>query len=388
MYSVLELDKAEIAKPPDSSCLEVGLYTVDPTIFKQLEAWIQSSFRLQSKSSAPMRLTKAQRVYCPVVFDAFQHKKASMAANRGMKQDAAGFSDLFFHAAPVDQVHKICGLHFSGNSSGFSPKLPGKRKAPSSSDEEGIYFQPHIQFALTKGGGRGPNGEYTIVVGEVIIGNRKDVGLLSEKCEREDFDSAQFDSVAGIEPMPQPILREYGRQVIIYDRAQACPHYVLTFRLGFTIKCKANDLFLYADKDKNWDSGIGARLSVMHHWGPECEWELDPQGGGVFAIRSCVPPHRTLFAKKDHNWEAGVGAGSPPSKVHKDGLWKLVKRNGYYRFINEESARTLYIRLDSKVIVGAGWPTSLVETDGKFELEPEVPEEWMESTVAVAKPAL
>ena len=375
-----EVVKAEMARAPDQSSYGVCLCTVGSEVVKHVENWL-------AQSCEQVRVISVKRIFDPVKVAAFQEKKATIAAKRGMSEEES--SDLLFHAAPWDQVSKICGLGFSSSTtSGFSPKPPGKRKAPGSSDEKGIYFQPHIQFALTKGGGRGPNGEYTIVVGEVIIGNRKDVGLLSEKCEREDFDSAQFDSVAGIEPMPQPILRDYGRQVIIYDPAQACPHYVLTFRLGFTIKCKANDLFLYADKDKNWDSGIGARLSVMHHWGPECEWELDPQGGGVFAIRSCVPPHRTLFAKKDHNWEAGVGAGSPPSKVHKDGLWKLVKRNGYYRFINEESARTLYIRLDSKVIVGAGWPTSLVETDGKFELEPEVPEEWMESTVAVAKPAL
>ena len=368
--------KAEIARAPDQSSHEVCLCTVGSEVVKHVENWL-------AQSCEQVRVISVKRIFDPVKVAAFQEKKATIAAKRGMSEEES--SDLLFHAAPWDQVSKICGLGFSSSTtSGFSPKPPGKRKAPGSSDEKGIYFQPHIQFALTKGGGRGPNGEYTIVVGEVIIGNRKDVGLLSEKCEREDFDSAQFDSVAGIEPMPQPILRDYGRQVIIYDPAQACPHYVLTFRLGFTIKCKANDLFLYADKDKNWEAGIGARSTVI----PECEWELDPQGGGVFAIRSCVPPHRTLFAKKDHNWEAGVGAGSPPSKVHKDGLWKLVKRNGYYRFINEESARTLYIRLDSKVIVGAGWPTSLVETDGKFELEPEVPEEWMESTVAVAKPAL
>ena len=387
MYSVLELDKAEIAKPPDSSCLEVGLYTVDPTIFKQLEAWIQSSFRLQSKSSAPVRLTKAQRVYCPVVFDAFQHKKASMAANRGMKQDAAGFSDLFFHAAPVDQVHKICGLHFSGNSSGFSPKLPGKRKAPGSSNEKGIYFQQHAQFALTLGG-RSPNGDYTLVVGEVITGKKDNVGLLSEKCEHEDFDPEQFDSVTGLEPMPERYglepFAEYGRQHIIFDSTQACPHFVVTFRRGFTIQCLANDLFLYTDKDKNGDAFIGGRGNMT----PECEWEINAEGDQVFSIRSCNPPHSGLIASAHHNWEFGVGAGK--KNEEDDCLWKLEKKKkrkedgeDYYRAIGFKSARALYIRNPPRIVVGAGFPATRVEIDGRFRIKPEIPLAWMESKVKV-----
>ena len=374
-----EAVKAEIAMAPEQSSYGVCLCTVGSRTFKHFESWI-------AQSCEQVRVTKVQRIYDPLVHAAFQKKKAEVAAKRGMTEQEV--SDLLWHAAPWDQVSKICGLGFSSSTtSGFSPKPPGKSKAPGSSDEKGIYFQQHAQFALTVGG-RGPNGDYTLVVGEVITGKKNDVGLLAEKIEHEDFDPEQFDSVTGLEPMPERYglepFAEYGRQHIIFDRTQACPHFVVTFRRGFTIQCLANGLFLYTDKDKNGEAFIGGRGNMT----PECEWEINAEGDQVFSISSCNPPHSGLIASAHHNWTFGVGAGK--KNEEDDCLWTLEykkkrKEDGeaYYRVISVKSARALYIRDPPKPVVGAGWPTTRVDCDGNFRITPEIPKAWMESKVKV-----
>ena len=371
--------KAEIARAPDQSSYGVCLCTVGSEVVKHVENWL-------AQSCEQVRVISVKRIFDPVKVAAFQEKKATIAAKRGMSEEES--SDLLFHAAPWDQVSKICGLGFSSSTtSGFSPKPPGKRKAPGSSNEKGIYFQQHAQFALTLGG-RSPNGDYTLVVGEVITGKKDNVGLLSEKIEHEDFDPEQFDSVTGLEPMPERYglepFAEYGRQHIIFDSTQAYPVLVVTFRRGFTIQCLANGLFLYTDKDKNGEAFIGGRGNMT----PECEWELNAEGDQVFSIRSCNPPHSGLIASAHHNWTSGVGAGK--KNEEDDCLWTLEykkkrKEDGeaYYRVISVKSARALYIKDPPKTVVGAGWPTTRVDCDGNFRITPEIPKAWMESKVKV-----
>ena len=52
--------------------------------------------------------------------------------------------------------------------------------------------------------------------------------------------------------------------------------------------------------------------------------------------------NRKLYAQGTKNWQEGFGAGSPPSAVHADGVWRIVREDGGFRILNEYSQRCLY----------------------------------------------
>ena len=87
------------------------------------------------------------------------------------------------------------------------------------------------------------------------------------------------------------------------------------------------------ESEPDWGEAIETQESVMR----VAEFPIETN---VYIINKAS--NRKLYAQGTKNWQEGFGAGSPPSAVHADGVWRIVREDGGFRILNEYSQRCLY----------------------------------------------
>ena len=133
---------------------------------------------------------------------------------------------------------------------------------------------------------------------------------------------------------------------------------------------KASNRKLYAQGAKNWQEGFGAGSppSAVHADGV---WRIVTVDGGGFRIVN-QDSERIIYAAADGNWETKCGAGSPGNAVHSDGVWDIEEEEDGFRIINKAAERVLYAAENKNWTkkVGAGWPREEVHADGVWYIRP------------------
>jgi len=159
----------------------------------------------------------------------------------------------------------------------------------------------------------------------------------------------------------ESVFEEYEMQASFYPSASPSVSRSPTYKYYLdgitTLKNVYSSRLMYASTNKSGESGVGAETVSTYVHGIY-KWSIVPTTVECDNNRACYiikneDSKRCLYAEKDLDWQEGVGAGSCDNDNTK---WYLEEAcdGGCFFIINAESERRLYAQQDARYEYGVG----------------------------------